>query len=296
MPKILVASLAMSDAGKTTTARAAIRALKSQGMEVCPFKPAGEIWLYKDWTYVARALKEGRFYGQDAHLLRQDAEVPFPEETLNPAFRLVSPARHDQEGEYCPTVMARCTVGSDPLEHVIALDRKRIAKLGLERDIEKLTSAKEVTVVEFSSLADLNRMVGEYLQGSIVQAHRTITARYDNIVYESAGFSAMPWIGLKDLDYVIGVNHGYLQLYDGPLYRKNFSLTHEVTVDSNWAKDHESREHALWRNFSLIRTAQVVARQKPIAEVQVPPLLSGMIDAGFGDAVMRLLRSAGAIM
>src|SRR5690349_20068867 len=105
MPKILVASLAMSDAGKTTTARAAIRVLRSRELKVCSFKPAGEIWLYKDWNNIAHALNEGRLYGKDAYLLRHDAEAPFPEEVINPAFRLVSPARHDQTGEYCPTIV-----------------------------------------------------------------------------------------------------------------------------------------------------------------------------------------------
>jgi predicted P-loop ATPase/GTPase len=285
----------MSDAGKTTAARAVIRVLMSQGLRVCPFKPAAEIWLYKDWNNIDHVLQEGRFYGHDAYLLRRDAGARFSEETINPAFRLVSPARHDQKGEYCPTILARCTLGSEPLEQLIGLDWKRTASLGLERALEKLTSAKGVSIVEFSSLEDLNHMVGKYLPDSILQAHREITAEYENIVYESAGFSAMPWVGLKDFDYVVAVNHGYMQLYDGPLYRKNFSSTHEVTVDSNWARDHESREHAVWRNFSLIRTAQVVAQQKPLAEVQVPPLLSGEIDAGFGDAAFRLLRSGGAI-
>jgi predicted P-loop ATPase/GTPase len=296
MPKILVVSLAMSDAGKTTAAQATIRVLLSQGLRVSPFKPAGEFWLYKDWSDVAHALGEGRLYGKDSYLLRRESKVPFSEEAISPAFRLVSPARHDQKGEYCPTIAARCTVGSDSSEHVIGLDRKRIAKLGLERDFEKLASGKGVTVHEFSSLEELNRLVGEYVPGSIAQAHRRITAEYDTIVYESAGFSAMPWIGLKDFDYVIAVNHGYLQLYDGPLYRKNFSSTHEVAVDSNWARDHEPREHAVWRNFSLIRTAQVVAQQKPLAEVQVPPLLPDTIGSGFDDAVFRLLRSGEAVV
>lgn len=295
MPKILVVSLAMSDAGKTTAARATIRVLMSQGLSVSPFKPAGEFWLYKDWSDVAHALSEGRLYGKDSYLLRRESKVPFPEETISPAFRLVSPARHDQKGQYCPTIAARCTVGSDSSEHVIALDRKRIASLGLERDFEKLASGKGVTVREFSSLEELNRMVGEYLPGSIAQAHRRIVAEYDNIVYESAGFSAMPWLGLTDFDYVVAVNHGYLQLYDGPLYRKNFSSTHEIAVDSNWARDHEPREHAVWRNFSLIRTAQVVAQQKPLAEVQVPPLLSSTIDSGFDDAIFRLLSPRSAV-
>ena len=295
MPKILVVSLAMSDAGKTTAARATIRLLLSRGLSVCPFKPAGEFWLYKDWNDVAHALREGRLYGKDSFLLRRDAKVPFAEETISPAFRLVSPARHDQQGDYCPTIAARCTVGSDSSDHLIALDRRRIALLGMERDFEKLASGKGVTVREFSSLKELNRMVGEYLPGSIAQAHRRILAEYHNIVYESAGFSAMPWLGLTDFDYVIAVNHGYLQLYDGPLYRKSFSSTQDIVVDSNWARDHEPREHAVWRNFSLIRTAQVVAQQKPLAEVQVPPLLSGSIDSGFDDAVSGLFESVQAV-
>ncbi len=291
MPKILVVSLAMSDAGKTTAARSAIRVLLSQGLRVSPFKPAGEFWLYKDWPDVARALSEGRLYGKDSYLLRKEAKSPFPEETISPAFRLVSPARHDQSGQYCPTIAARCTIGGDSTEHILALDRRRVASLGLEREFEKLTSRKGVTVHDFSSLDELNLMVAKYLPDSIAQAHRRILAEYEHIVYESAGFSAMPWLGLTDFDYVVAVNHGYLQLYDGLIYRQNFLSTQEIAVDSNWAKDHEPREHAVWRNFSLIRTSQVVENQRPLSEVRIPPLLPSTIDVGFDDAMLSLLES-----
>lgn len=289
MPKILIVSLAMSDAGKTTTARAAIRVLRARGLRVCPFKPAGEYWLYKDWSDVAQSLAEGRLYGKDSWLLRREAGVALPEEVISPAFRLVAPARHDQHGQYCPTLAARCTVGSDPAEHVIALDSARIAALGLTRDFAQLASARDSVVREFSSLDELNHLVREYLPASIAQAHRTIVAAYDSIVYESAGFSAMPWLGLPDFDHVVAVNHGYLQLYDGPQYRKNFAATHEIAVDTNWARDHEPREQAVWRNFSLVRTAQVVERQRPLAEVPVSPLAGDAIEAGFDQAVSRLL-------
>ncbi|MBA3771362.1 MAG: hypothetical protein H0X13_02385 [Ramlibacter sp.] len=291
MPRLLVASLAMSDAGKTTAARSAIRVLLGRGLRVSPFKPAGEFWLYKDWPNVARALGEGRLYGNDAYLLCREAGSPFPEETISPALRLVAPARHDHKGEYCPTIAARCTMGGDPARHVLALDRRRIAGLGLERHFEKLASSDGVTVYDFSSLQELNLMVAKYLPDSIAQAHRRILAEYDNVVYESSGFSAMPWLGLNQFDYVVAVNHGYLQLYDGPLYRENFIATQEIDLDSNWAKDHEPREHAVWKNFSLIRTSQVVEKQKVLAEVAIPPLLPSMIDAGFDEAMTSLLES-----
>jgi predicted P-loop ATPase/GTPase len=289
MPKILIVSLAMSDAGKTTAARAVIRFMRSQGLRVCPFKPAGEFWLYKDWSAVSHALNQGRLYGKDAYLLRRAAQVPLAEEAISPAFRLVVPARHDQHGQYCPTLAARCTVGSDSTEHVIALDRPRIAALGLEREFEKLSNGRGCIVRDFGSLDELNRLVKEHVPSAIAQAHHRIVSAFDCVVYESAGFSAMPWIGLSDFDHVVAVNHGYLQLYDGLVYRNRFTSTHEIAVDTNWARDHEPREQAVWRNFSLIRTAQVVAGQKPLAEVQIPPLLADSIDSGFEAAVARLL-------
>lgn len=289
MPKILIVSLAMSDAGKTTTARSAIRVLRARGLQVCPFKPAGEYWLYKDWSDVAHSLGEGRLYGRDSWLLRRESGVALAEEVISPAFRLVAPARHDQQGQYCPTLAARCTVGSDPPEHVIALDSARIAALGLTQDFAKLAGARDAVVREFSTLDELNRLVREYLPASIAQAHRRIASAYDCIVYESAGFSAMPWLRLSDFDHVVAVNHGYLQLYDGPQYREHFASTHEIAVDTNWARDHEPREQAVWRNFSLVRTAQVVARLQPLAEVPVPPLVDQALNAGFDQAVSRLL-------
>lgn len=289
MPKVLVVSLAMSDAGKTTAARAAIRFLRSRGLRVGPFKPAGEMWLYKDWSAVSRALDQGRFYGNDAYLLNRDAGSPFAEEVMSPSVRIVAPARHDHSGQYCPTIAARCTLDPENGRHVVAIDPRRLAELGLRQHFGKLLAAPGVTVREFTTLDELGRLVGEYMPQAIAACHRHIAARFDGMVCESAGFSALPWAGLKDFDHVIAINHGYVQLYDGDAYRRSFAAKHEVAVDSNWARDHEPRESAVWRNFSLVRAAQVVAGLPPVAEAAIPPLDGDAIDAGFERAVGSLL-------
>jgi len=274
MAKILVTSLSMSDAGKTSTARALLNYAILRNIDIAPFKPVGECWLYKDWSDIYGSACQKRLYGNDSFILKKGLNNDLTEEMISPVFRVVSPARHDQIEPYNPTMIARCSrlTNDEELIHEYAVNISRINESSLTTPFNWIMDENK-HIHHFNNQFELDELTKRFVSNSVSSVYKYINNRFKNLVIESSGFSAMPWIGFKEIDYVIAVNHGYIQLYCGVEYVESLQKCTASEVNSNWLKNHEDPTKEIWKIFSLISSSQVVANLSPIYEIVVPPLL-----------------------
>lgn len=276
MVKILVVGLSKTDAGKTTVAQAALHVLRDLGEKPCGFKPKAGNNVWYDFDVVSESLTEGRLYGKDAKLLRQASQTDLNEETITPVHRLWAepPGEFRNRATELPFfILDRVTISGEQPKTVVSVNKTLPFEHGAETLLEQLYVNAEEVLPIFSP-KDLRIFEHRFFGQAIALAHRTITKRYDSLVYESYADIALPWLGITDLDIVLGVEPGRIIAYDPPKWLEACGLSREIRQDME------------------ISTASILPLMKPLTSQRVPPAMHDNVQQVLEPRVHALLTQA----
>jgi len=259
MYQVMVVGLKGVDSGKTTFSRALLSHLRDEGLNVCGFKPMAGNNIWYDYEVVSRALSEGRLYGRDAGLLKEESTGEVPEELINPVHRLWSePSKIDAATGVPTFIVDRITFwpqgkGEDEYEDEdeygagdeaggecevevtgggrdgsgglnLLVENASVHLNGEKRLLRKLRpQAAEVRRVEDAE--GLNGLVKAHYGRAIESARRRIAEEHDAMVIEGYSDAALPAGDVSDLDLVVGVEPWRISVYDPERYRNAVRLT-----------------------------------------------------------------------
>ncbi len=243
MYQVLVVGLKGVDSGKTTFSRALLSHLRDEGLDVCGFKPMAGNNIWYDYDVVSRALSEGRLFGRDAGLLKEESSGDVPEELINPVHRLwAEPSIIDAASGVPAFILDRITFwpeGEDDGENEdddeaeakggngalnFLVENANVHLNGEKKLLKKLyPKAAEVHCVEDAS--DLNCLVEAHYGRAIGSARRKIASEHDALVIEGYSDAAFPAGDVCDLDLVVGVEPWRISVYDPQRYMEAVRLT-----------------------------------------------------------------------
>jgi predicted P-loop ATPase/GTPase len=224
----------------------------------CGFKPKAANTLWYDYDVLYEALNQGRLYGKDSKQLREASSTPLPEELINPVHRLWAIPPHNLKLIVTSLpyfIVDRVTLWEEPKEMMVIND-----SLPFYYEKEKLVGNlnKPETLVEYvKTREELNRIVDKKYEEAIEFTYKKIVVDHDTLVCESYADIALPWKGIKDLDLVLAVHPGYIQVFDPDRYLSALNLSKSLLQEK--------------------RTENVVELLKPINTIRVAPYRSGKI-------------------
>lgn len=261
LQRFLVVGLKESNAGKTTVARALLICLREKGVKACGFKPKAGNNIWYDYDVIYEALSHGRLYGKDSKLLKEASDGDLLEELVNPIHRLWAIPPHNLKRNVgLPFfIVDRVTLWRQKPKEIVVVNNSLPFSYGAERLVAKLYSLDR-KIIHIRTSEELNKMVDMFYDKAIELAHDKIAATHDALVYESYADVALPWKGIVDLNLVLAVHPGYVQVYDPDKYLSALNLS------SN-----------LWQEKG---TQKVVSVLKPIKTVRIPPYRSEEIIDG----------------
>lgn len=226
MYQVLVVGLKGVDSGKTTFSRALLSHLRDEGLNVCGFKPMAGNNIWYDYDVVSRALFEGRLYGKDAGLLKEESSGDVPEELINPVHRLWSEPSLIDAATGLPTfILDRITFwpeGEDGDEEGYGEERSVLvenanALLNGEKKLLRKLYPRAADVYRVKDADDLNGLVEAHYGRAIGSARRKIAEEHDALVIEGYSDAALP-VAPSDLDLVVGVEPWQISVYDPERY------------------------------------------------------------------------------
>lgn len=234
---ILVVGLKELSAGKTSVAQALITEMRESGIDACGFKPRAGNTIWYDYDIINEAVNQGRLYGVDSKLLRRASETDLPEEIINPIHRLwaVTPGRAGM-GLYSipPFIVDRITLCKKRFTHIIIANDSLPREYSNKDLINKLGAANKMLHVY--STAELNKIIDEYHDKAVADAHHEIERKHEAVVYESYSDIALPWKGIKHLDLVVAVEPGRIFAYDPHSYLTSVGLNADLGGEINTNK------------------------------------------------------------
>lgn len=217
---ILIVGFKEVNSGKTTVALALLRYLRENGVNACGFKPKAGNNVWYDFDIIYESLMQGRLYGKDAKLMRGESQTELPEEVISPIHRLWSMPPVDYETAFPEIpyfIIDRITFCRNHYEHYIIINKTLPFEHGVECFINRLCQ-RAARVIYITGLKDLNEISNLY-EEAIESAYKTISQRYDFIVYESYSDNALPWNGIEGkVDLVLAIEPGRIYLYDPSKY------------------------------------------------------------------------------
>jgi predicted P-loop ATPase/GTPase len=233
MYQVLVVGLKGVDSGKTTFSRALLSHLSGKGLNVCGFKPMAGNNIWYDYDVVSRSLSEGRLYGRDAGLLKEESTGDVPEELINPVHRLWSePSKIDATTGVPTFIIDRITFwtegrseGEDGDEYedgrgderCVLVENINIHLNGEKKLLRKLYP-KAADVYRVEDAEGLNGLVEAHYGRAIGSAYRKIAREHDAMVIEGYSDAALPAGEICDPDLVVGVEPWQISVYDPERY------------------------------------------------------------------------------
>lgn len=227
MYQVLVVGLKGVDSGKTTLSRALLSHLRSEGLDVCGFKPMAGNNIWYDYDVVSMALSQGRLFGRDAGLLKEESTGDVPEELINPVHRLWSePSKIDPATGVPTFILDRITFwpeGEDGDEKGYGDERSVLVEnanvhLNGEKKLLRKLYPKAADVYRVEDANDLNDLVKDHYGRAIGSAYRKIAREHDALVIEGYSDAALPAGDVCDLDLVVGVEPWQISVYDPDRY------------------------------------------------------------------------------
>jgi predicted P-loop ATPase/GTPase len=227
MYQVLVVGLKGVDSGKTTLSRALLSHLRSEGLDVCGFKPMAGNNIWYDYDVVSMALSQGRLFGRDAGLLKEESTGDVPEELINPVHRLWSEPSLIDAATGVPTfIIDRITFwpeGEDGDEEGYGDERSVLVEnanvhLNGEKKLLRKLYPKAADVYRVEDANDLNDLVKDHYGRAIGSAYRKIAREHDALVIEGYSDAALPAGDVCDLDLVVGVEPWQISVYDPDRY------------------------------------------------------------------------------
>ncbi len=227
MHQVLVVGLKGVDSGKTTFSRALLSHLRDEGLKVCGFKPMAGNNIWYDYDVVSRALSQGRLYGRDAGLLKEESSGNVPEELIKPVHRLWSEPSLIDAASGVPTfILDRITFwpeGEDGDEEGYGDERSVLVEnanvhLNGEKKLLRKLYPKAADVYRVEDANDLNDLVKDHYGRAIGSAYRKIAEEHDALVIEGYSDAALPAGDVCDLDLVVGVEPWQISVYDPDRY------------------------------------------------------------------------------
>ena len=237
MYQVLVVGLKGVDSGKTTFSRALLSHLRGEGLDVCGFKPMAGNNIWYDYDVVSRALSEGRLYGRDAGLLKEESTGDVPEELINPVHRLWSEPSQIDPATGVPTfIMDRITFWpegesedgdegghKDEREDGYGGERSILVEnanvhLNGEKKLFRKLYPRAANVCRIEDAEGLNSLVEAHYGRAIGSARRKIAAEHDALVIEGYSDAALPCGDVTTLDLVVGVEPWQISVYDPDRY------------------------------------------------------------------------------
>ncbi|MGC9514706.1 hypothetical protein [Methanocrinis sp.] len=244
MYQVLVVGLKGVDSGKTTFSRALLSHLRGEGLRVCGFKPMAGNNIWYDYEVVSRALSEGRLYGRDVGLLKEESTGDIPEELINPVHRLWSePSLIDPATGVPSFIVDRITfwpqgksedgdeegiIGDEEDDEVggggrdedsglnLLVENANVHLNGEKRLLRKLRP-KAADVRRVEDAEGLNGLVEAHYGRAIGSARRRIASEHDALVIEGYSDAALP-ADVSDLDLVVGIEPWRISVYDPERY------------------------------------------------------------------------------
>lgn len=260
MPAITIVGLRERSAGKTTLARALISYLRENGISVCGFKPRAANNVWYDFDVVWEGLSNGRLYGIDAKLLREESRTDFPEEVINPVHRL-------WDEPYAGTlsfIVERISFG-DERRNVILLNSNLAAEY--DEMIERLRS-RAWMVIDIREIDELNRAVQKYHPRAIEDAYGKLSMKYEFLVVEGYSNVASPYDGIS-ADLVLAIGPKIIEAYDGRKFTQAIEFCRGIRTEPT--------------------TDQVRELIKPIAKVEIHPMRSSEVIKGLREKLETLV-------
>jgi predicted P-loop ATPase/GTPase len=227
MYQVLVVGLKGVDSGKTTFSRALLSHLRDEGLNVCGFKPMAGNNIWYDYDVVSRALSEGRLYGRDAGLLKEESSGEVPEELINPVHRLWSEPSLIDPATGVPTfILDRVTFwpeDEDGDEEGYGDERSVLVEnanvhLNGEKKLLRTLYPRAADVYRVKDADDLNGLVAAHYGRAIGSAYQKIAEEHDAMVIEGYSDAALPAGEVCDLDLVVGVEPWQISVYDPERY------------------------------------------------------------------------------
>jgi predicted P-loop ATPase/GTPase len=271
LQRFLIVGLKEVDAGKTTVAQALLLYLRERGVKACGFKPKAGNILWYDYEVVYESLSHGRLYGKDSKLLRIASGTDLPEEIISPIHRLwATPPHHLKEKmAVLPYfIVDRITLWNDKPKEICVINDSLPFPYGAEGLVANLYKL-ETEVVHVRTRSELNKITNKLYDKAIALAHNVLKAEHDTLVYESYSDIALPFKSIKDLDLVLAVQPGYIQVYDPDKYLSALSLSKSLLREE--------------------RTGNVVSLLKPAKTVRVPPYSPEEIIDGVKRKIRQLI-------
>lgn len=224
MYQVLVVGLKGVDSGKTTFSRALLSHLRDEGLNVCGFKPMAGNNIWYDYDVVSMALSQGRLFGRDAGLLKEESCGDVPEELINPVHRLWSEPSQIDAASGIPTfILDRITFWSEDEKNVL-VENANVHLNGEKKLLRKLYP-KAADVYRVEDANDLNDLVKDHYGRAIGSAYRKIAREHDALVIEGYSDAALPAGDVCDLDLVVGVEPWQISVYDPDRYRNAVRLS-----------------------------------------------------------------------
>lgn len=259
--KALIVGLKEKDAGKTSFALALLAYLREEGINASGFKPRAGNSVWYDYDVVHEALTQGRLYGKDAKRLSSasaysSVSTTQIEEFINPIHRLwAEPSRINPSSQIPYFILDRVTLWyKDGVKNLVVENEAMSADYS-NADFSKIR-ANASTIYQVRNLKTLNTITERYYRHAVELAYKRMLAQHEYVVIESYSDIALPWNGLNDLDIVIGVKPGQMQVYEPKKYLAAVQL-----VTPTYSQEE-------------IRTARIVDLIKPLKVVNVPPFRS----------------------
>jgi predicted P-loop ATPase/GTPase len=240
MYQVMVVGLKGVDSGKTTFSRALLSHLRDGGLKVCGFKPMAGNNIWYDYDVVSRALSEGRLYGKDAGLLKEESSGDVPEELINPVHRLWSePSKIDPATGVPTFILDRITFwpqgksedgDEDEFEYVRGDERSVLVEnatvhLNGEKKLLRKLRPKAAEVHRVEDAEGLNSLVEAHYGRAIGSAYRKIASEHDAVVIEGYSDAALPAGEVCDPDLVVGVEPWQISVYDSDRYHNAVRLS-----------------------------------------------------------------------
>jgi predicted P-loop ATPase/GTPase len=259
--KALIVGLREKDAGKTSFALALLAYLREEGLNASGFKPRAGNSVWYDYDVVHEALTQGRLYGKDAKLLSSasaysSVSTTQIEEFINPIHRLwAEPSRINPSSQIPCFILDRVTLWYKAGVKNMVVENEALSADYNNADFRNIR-ANASTIYQVRDLKTLNTITERYYSYAVELAYKKMLAQHEYVVIESYSDIALPWKGLNDLDIVIGVKPGQMQVYEPKKYLAAVQL-----VTTTYSQEE-------------IRTARIVELIKPLKVVNVPPFTS----------------------
>jgi predicted P-loop ATPase/GTPase len=228
---ILIIGLKPHNSGKTSLARALVSYLKEKKHTVCGFKPFSGNNIWYDFDIIDHTLSEGRIYGKDVFLLKQESDIHTAEEILNPIHRIWNePATIDPVTHLPNFIVDRITLQDTETHNSMLLINQNTVQQLPEKYIKKLSETSYIKHT-IQDVATLNKHTATYYKKAVIQNYQTIQNQFDYIVIESYADQALfTWKGIPHFDAVIAIEPWQITFYDPVQYEKALQLSTQIST------------------------------------------------------------------